>query len=218
MALCMIILAELRDQDALHTLLAPTEPDLPRPPVLRSQALARQPAELRQDWLQTVLARPLFEPTRRPVSTGTQPGPAAVPALPRLAGVLVSQAGREVIFADSDGKPTILREGASISGFKVLSISAGQVTVQGPNGQLVLRPSFDENRQPSTDTGAFRTPAPFAASSLFGAPPPGGPAPPNATVPPQPPSWSLHVPPAIADLLRGRPNQPRAINAAPGNE
>jgi hypothetical protein len=90
-----------------------------------------------------VLARPLFEPGRRPVTAATAAG-APPEKLPRLTGVLVTPAGRHVIFASPvHGKPVIATEGTHIGNFVVQSIASGEVTVLGPDGAHTIRPSFD---------------------------------------------------------------------------
>lgn len=102
------------------------------------------PPEERRDqgaaWTLAVLARPLFNPDRRP------PAPPAAPApppdsLPRLAGTLVGPGGKRAIFATGD-KPAVLAEGSSIDAWTVQAISAGMVTLIGPDGPRVLRVSF----------------------------------------------------------------------------
>ena len=124
------------------------------------------PSANRQAWVEAVLARPLFSPGRRPPPPGAAAPGAAPAALPRLSGILMDGGSRRAIFAGAtDGaRPTVVAEGAEISGFRVQSIEAAQVTMLGPDGPRVLRPSFDP-----------RPPAPAAAP----APPPGIPGLPN---------------------------------------
>ncbi len=89
-----------------------------------------------------ILARPLFDPNRRPVEAEAGSTP-ALDGLPRLAGVLVSPTGRIAIFAAaSKGSPISLSEGGKIGPFIVENISAGQVVVKGPDGTRTLHPSF----------------------------------------------------------------------------
>ncbi len=90
----------------------------------------------------TSLARPLFNQGRRP----TAPVPDATPApsptsLPRLTGTLVSPGGKRAIFAVGD-KPAVMREGGRIDAWTVQAISAGTVTLTGPDGPRVLRLNF----------------------------------------------------------------------------
>ena len=111
----------------------------PRSP---SAAAASGPANHLQDWLQTVLARPLFAPNRH-AAAGSILGATSV-RLPRVTGILVEGSRRSVIFAAADGgKPLVVAEGAELSGFRVQSIETDQVTVVGPDGPRLLRPTFD---------------------------------------------------------------------------
>ncbi len=98
-------------------------------------------------WVGTILARPLFSPSRRPAATPAAAGPGG---LPRLAGVIVGPAGKTVIFAaGGGGAPILAHEGGQVGAYRVQSIGAGEVTVRGPEGVRVLRPAFV-----STDAGA----------------------------------------------------------------
>jgi hypothetical protein len=64
--------------------------------------------------------------------------------VPRLSGVLVSPSGKQAIFAaPPEGKGFVASEGTRIGGFVLQSISAGEVTLIGPDGTRVLRPTFD---------------------------------------------------------------------------
>jgi hypothetical protein len=112
-------------------------PEVPTPP----------PPDRSGEWAATALARPLFAPDRRPV-----PEPRAAVAggpggreLPRLAGVLVTPEGGAAIFAGAGdaAKPQVVRVGDRLGGFEVKAIVAGEVTLTGPEGDRVLRPSFD---------------------------------------------------------------------------
>jgi general secretion pathway protein N len=211
-----LIVQEMADDTAPAP--PPTTVPAPLQPARSPQIAASERAAQRQAWVQTALARPLFEPSRRPPVAGeTAPTPAAV--LPRLSGVLVSAAGRQVIFAGSDGKPAVLSEGGKLDGFTVQSISIGEVTMLGPDGVHVLRPSFDPNRQPATSpnpqVSAFRpgltlpgAPGGFASPGLFGSP-----GPPNAS-----PFGNLNIPlqPQVANNFDGRLRAPQIGNAAPG--
>jgi hypothetical protein len=53
-------------------------------------AAQAEPSERRVDWLNTILARPLFSPNRRPAASGSR----SVGGLPRLAGIVVTGHGR----------------------------------------------------------------------------------------------------------------------------
>lgn len=98
----------------------------------------------RREWVEAVLARPLFSPDRRPAARGAVATGAAPARLPRLSGILLDGARRSVIFAAGDGgRPVVVAEGGELNGFRVQSIEAGQVTIVGPDGPHVVRPSFD---------------------------------------------------------------------------
>ncbi len=105
-------------------------------------------AELLAAWADTALRRPLFAPDRRSASPPPSPEqPPAAPAtpedLPRLTGVMVGPGGRAAIFAaaETGAKPAVLREGGFLGPYEVTRIAEGRVTVLGPEGERVLRPS-----------------------------------------------------------------------------
>ncbi len=120
-------------------------PSIPRPPSARPSPAAALPLarDGRQELVDAILARPLFVASRRPAAVAA--GPAAAPAnLPRLAGILLNGGSRSVIFAGAgNGRPVVAHEGAQVGAYTVQSIEAGQVTLSGPSGAQVLRPSFD---------------------------------------------------------------------------
>lgn len=143
----------------------------PARPAAVPAALAAPSADGRQAWVATMLARPLFAVGRRPT-----PGPAGIAAapaaLPRLAGVLVNGVDRNAIFAATDGRrPVVAAIGAQVGDWTVQSIEAGQVTLSGPGGTQVLRPSFDPRRDSGPAVGAngidpgSAPAAPFAAAT-----------------------------------------------------
>ena len=119
-----------------------------------------------REWAATALARPLFAPDRRPV-----PEPRAAVASgpggrepPRLAGVLVTPAGGAAIFAAGEGaKPLVLRVGDKLNEFEVKAIVAGEVTLTGPEGDRVVRPTFDP-RPGGGGSSAPRPQPPVAAA------------------------------------------------------
>jgi general secretion pathway protein N len=125
------------------------------------------------EWAATVLARPLFNPDRRPLAPGSAAAPAASTALPRLTGTLVTSAGRSAIFASSPA-PLVVQEGGRVGGYTVMRIEPGQVLVTGPGGARTVNPGFDPNR-PAAPVAA-RPPLPAAgalAGSVAGQGPPG---------------------------------------------
>lgn len=94
--------------------------------------------------VETLLARPLFDQTRRPPVASPSLAQVA-PRLPQLSGVVVSSAGAFAIFANNDGgKPIVVRKGDQVGAAVIEIVTAGQVTLRGPEGILVLHPSFGE--------------------------------------------------------------------------
>ena len=92
-----------------------------------------------RDRAETALARPLFRPDRRPAPPAAGPPPRAVNDLPRLTALLAGPFGRRAIFAEADGRSTVVGEGATMGGWTVLSIGAGVVAVAGGDGERVVR-------------------------------------------------------------------------------
>jgi hypothetical protein len=89
--------------------------------------------------LETILARPLFQPDRRPALEAT-----ASPKIGRLAGIIVSGTEKRLIFAGSSGgKPIVVKEGDHVDAEVVQSISDEQAALSGPDGVKVITPSFD---------------------------------------------------------------------------
>jgi hypothetical protein len=154
-----------------------------------SSAPAAQTAH--PDWAAIILARPLFSPSRRPAPASSDTS-ARSAELPRLTGILVSQSGRQAIFAGRDGgRPIVTREGDRVADQLVQSIRPGEVTVLGPAGPRVLHPVFDHA---PARTGAEGTPPepgrpgkPSILDLLRNGPPPNvavpGLAPPPAAAP-----------------------------------
>ncbi len=112
--------------------------------------------------LATILARPVFSPSRQPADEQppAPPAPPPPPAppfrLPRLAGVMVGAFGRSAIFAGASqaDKPVVAGIGARLGPYEVVAIGAGAVTLRGPQGDEVLSPGFDGAPQPGPGPGA----------------------------------------------------------------
>lgn len=123
----------------------------PPPPSARPAAAVPVPAgERPRDLVSVLLARPLFTPGRRPPRGGPAAAGAGPAGLPRLTGVLVDGASRRAILVPAPGgKPMVAAEGAQVGDFVVERIEPGQVTLGGPGGTRVLRPSFDPSRPPA---------------------------------------------------------------------
>lgn len=121
----------------------PVRPPAPDAPAATPAALAVRPAA---QWAGTVLARPLFNPARRPPAASAA-APVAAAALPRLTGILISPTGRTAIFASGE-RPVAVVEGGVVAGYLVRSIQPGRVVLAGPGGEHSVRPSYDANRPP----------------------------------------------------------------------
>jgi hypothetical protein len=95
--------------------------------------------------VERMLARPLFSQNRRPLARTPGLLAESPTTLPRLTGVVVSPAGSFAIFTRIEGgKPVVVREGDQVGAAIVEAVAAGQVTLRGPEGILVLHPSFGE--------------------------------------------------------------------------
>jgi hypothetical protein len=98
----------------------------------------------------TILARPLFSPSRRPPAVGAS---STATSLTRLTGVILSPAGKNAIFAGPVGaKPLVIGEGDRISRFLVERIEVGAVILTGAEGEQVLHPAYDPSPPPKRPT------------------------------------------------------------------
>ena len=113
---------------------AMTEP--PARPLPRSRARGEA-----DTWARSALARPLFRSDRRPAAAA-EAAPRAAEEPPRLTALLSGPFGRRAIFAGSDGRSTVVREGSALGGWTVLSIGAGAVSVRGRDGERTVRLAF----------------------------------------------------------------------------
>jgi hypothetical protein len=107
-------------------------------------------ADRLQRWAATSLARPLFNPDRRPVAVA-EAGSNAAAGLPRLSGIMITEAGRRAIFAATGaGKPQVVAEGGTVGGNLVQSITLEEVVLVGPDGPHKLHLAFDRQLQGAT--------------------------------------------------------------------
>ncbi len=109
-------------------------------------------SDRRAGWLTEIMARPLFNPTRRPVET-------TVSGLPRLTGIVVAGSERVAIFAaPANEHPIVAHSGARVGAYEVQTIGDDGVTVVGPGGTTLIRPIFDVARPagPAPGTPAAR--------------------------------------------------------------
>jgi hypothetical protein len=133
---------------------------------------ASEDSDLANSWVAAILARPLFEPSRRPPAhLSSKESPAGIP---RLAGIIITATERAAIFARPDGeRATVVGVGERLNGFLVQSIDAGGVVVLGPEGPRILQPSFNPAAPRPIGTATTpiapvtplpsQTPSPFAS-------------------------------------------------------
>jgi hypothetical protein len=144
----------------------------------KARVAARPQQRLRHEQLvATILARPLFNPTRRPPETVS--GPDAGPDLAdaRLTGIVTLPPLKIAIFAVKGAKPLVLGEGETVSGWRIERITPAEIALSGPGGSQTLRPKEDPTlvRTPSPGLAAANRPMPFNGRPAPGVPfrPPG---------------------------------------------
>lgn len=91
---------------------------------------------------QIALDRPLFVENRRPVTIQISSAGSTL-SLPRLTGVIATPTSRRALFVVADERPLALQEGAQIGAYTVQAITAGAVTVSGPEGLQIIRPTLN---------------------------------------------------------------------------
>jgi hypothetical protein len=91
-------------------------------------------------WADTILARPIFSPNRRPPAVADTN---AVIVLPRLTAIIITPGTRSAVFSVPGGKALALGPGGEVAGYELKSITAGGVVLLGPDGGITtLRPQF----------------------------------------------------------------------------
>ena len=87
-----------------------------------------------------ILARPVFSPDRKPVASAA----VRISGLSRLTGVIVDGTQRIAIFAGpAGGRAIAAREGERVGAYEMREITSAGVTVLGPEGKMVITPTFD---------------------------------------------------------------------------
>jgi hypothetical protein len=175
----------------------PSEATLARPPTTDQGQPAVQGNQRHPDPQQTakdvatIVARPLFSPTRRPRQTAKSEG-ATDPELSdvRLTGIVIEPDRRLAIFAVAGAKPRTLSLGEALNGWKLDSISPEEVSLSGPGGTRTLQPKIDTKLVRQARLPAAPAQPPPAAQApgqpQAGAAPARRPIPPQAAVPPAP--------------------------------
>jgi len=147
-------------------------------------AVRRQQNPRIDELLTAILARPLFNSTRRPPETAPTAATDSDLAGTRLAGIVIDPRRRLAIFAVNGDKPLRLGEGEAVSGWRIESITPREVSLTGPAGTKTLQPKMDPNLTPAAGqpagipgrpptpptTAAARppTPAPVAGAASQG--------------------------------------------------
>src|SRR5215469_396237 len=118
-------------------------------------AVRRQQNPRIDELLTAILARPLFNSTRRPPETAPTAATDSDLAGTRLAGIVIDPRRRLAIFAVNGDKPLRLGEGEAVSGWRIESITPREVSLTGPAGTKTLQPKMDPNlgRPPGQPTG-----------------------------------------------------------------
>jgi len=122
--------------------LGPTQPVVSPVPPRAGIAVAHAESNPSSDWVTALLARPLFEPGRRPATEASQPAE-QLPAPPRLAGILIAPGYSAAIFEAASGRRAItVQTGARLQGWDVQDITHASVTLTQGSQALVMRPQF----------------------------------------------------------------------------
>ena len=141
-------LAALLVREALPGDSSPMLPDA----ALATVASAPRPVEVPRpvgEWLASALARPLFNPDRRPEapaggSAVLPPLPAPPLPAPRLAGTIVGPAGRRALILADGNKLSSVAENDTVGPWTLGAIQPGAVVISGPGGVQVLRLAYGQ--------------------------------------------------------------------------
>jgi len=141
---CGVLLAAAVPFELRSELTAPTAP---REPVRKAdEKTAVQNDQPAVDHLTaTILARPLFSPTRRPAEAAPADRSGTPLSDIRLTGILITPDQHLAIFAPAGGKPLVRSEGEMISDWRIESIATDLVSLTGPTGAATLEPKADPN-------------------------------------------------------------------------
>ncbi|HTU55203.1 MAG TPA: hypothetical protein VMF62_14655 [Acetobacteraceae bacterium] len=133
LALAAIIVGEL----AGNSPLPPAAGVVPLPASINPASGEPAPGAQRRR-IETILGRPLFDPSRRAPG-----GTAGAAGALRLSGTIVAPAGRQAIFEPAgSGAPVVVAVGQLVGGAVVRSIVPGAVLIVGAQGPRLLAPSY----------------------------------------------------------------------------
>ena len=142
LGLCVLAVIEIAGDEA------PGAAPKPVHPAAYASADASAPRfESGEKWSELALARPLFNPDRRPFSSAPASEPVTEAALPRLAGTIIGGAAR-AIFQPEDAKPLVVSVGDIVGEWTVAAISVGSVTLKkGDTAMSVAAQRADHSSQ-----------------------------------------------------------------------
>ena len=127
----------------------------------------------------TILARPLFNPTRRPQQADANGHADHSLGDMRLSGIVITPDQHLAIFVPAGGKPLLRSEGDMVSDWRIESIADESVSLTGPSGTTTLEPKADPNL---VRVQAVQPAPPAQATPALANPPP----PPGANGPVRP--------------------------------
>ncbi len=93
-------------------------------------------------WGNTVLARPLLSPARRPVPVASNIDDDSDYTLPRLTAIIITGGASRAAFSNPGQKPVLVAYGGMIGPYRVTAIAPDHVELLGPNGPTRLQPQF----------------------------------------------------------------------------
>ncbi|OYV32252.1 MAG: hypothetical protein B7Z80_27480 [Rhodospirillales bacterium 20-64-7] len=138
----------------------------PPAPALPGASGAVETADVR-GWLQTILARPLFNPNRRPAAGAMDDGN----DLPRLSAILIGHGKASAIFAVPGQQPLVVQPGGLVAGSTVQRIDADTVVLLTAAGPLVLHPQFAKNAAAAAPAGSTASGGPLGKTAASKNPP-----------------------------------------------
>jgi hypothetical protein len=127
-------------------------------------AMRPEPAAGIDQMIATILARPLFNASRRPAASADAPAANTGLDNTRLAGIVTEAGRRFAVFAPMGAKALVVKEGDTVNGWHVDSISPSEVALTGPGGTTTLQPKNDPHLMPPPPGTAPPFPSPSRAS------------------------------------------------------
>jgi general secretion pathway protein N len=92
-------------------------------------------------WAATILARPIFNPDRRPAAQADSSD--ATEPLPRLTAIIIVAGVSRAVFSAAGAKPILVGQGGAVGGYQLKAITSRSVSLLGPDGGITtLRPQF----------------------------------------------------------------------------